>query len=272
MFPRGFRQKTRNATPGGVAAPPYTRGPYTFGEDIYFTGHLSRSPNRYYLEEFFSQTPGINGDLASTTEATRVPRNKHFEVLGTNGTSALATFSSTEGGLTITTAGADNDQMIILPHLDTKQTAWTGIKWGTENQVIYETAIRTPAAVTTMLIWAGLKLTNTPVIATDNDQVFFRYSTDDSDTTWRCIDSIAGSDTNTDSGVTVSASTTYRLEIHIDSDRKAHFWINDVLVHTTSALTNDVDLIPYVGVMQLAGSITRAITIGYEKISRVLFE
>lgn len=244
---------------------------WQFKKDLQIDGVLSRSPEKYYLEEFFSQTPGLNADLANATEATRVPRNKHFEVLGTNGTSALATFSATQGGLTITTAGADNDQMIILPHLDTKQTAWTGTKWGTENQTVWEAAISTGASIASVLIWAGLKLTNTPVIATDADQVFFRFSTDDSDTTLRLISSIGGTDTNTNSGLAVAASTIYRFKIVIGSDRKATFYINNEPYYTTSALTNDVDLIPYIGVQALAVA-AKNITIHYEKISRVLFE
>lgn len=244
---------------------------WRFKQDIEIVGNVRRSPSRYYLEEFFSHTPGVNGDLASATEATRVPRNKHFEVLGTNAVSGSVTFSATEAGNVLTTAGADNDQVIILPHLDTGQTSWTGTKWGTENSVVWECAIRTGSSVAAVLIWAGLKLTNDPTIATDDDQVFFRFSTDDSDTTWHVIDSIGGTDVNTSTSVTVAASTTYRLRIEIDSDRKASFFINDTQVHRTAALTNDVDFIPYVGVQALAAA-AKTITLGYEKISRDLFE
>jgi hypothetical protein len=232
-----------------------------------------KRPDRYYLEEYFSQTPGVNGDLANATEATRVPRNKHFEILGTNGTSALATFSATRAGLVLTTAGADNDQMIVLPHLDTAQTAWTGIKWGTENQTIWESTVTTGDDVSTgVLYWAGLKLTNTPTIATDNEQACFRFSTDDSNTTWRVISSVAGADTNTDSGVTVAANTTYRLKVAIGADRKASFFINDAQVHKTATeLANDIDLIPYVGIQALNGA-AEFMLLHNEKISRILFE
>lgn len=256
---------------GDVAAPPYTRDKYKFGADMTFNGNMRKSPGRYYLEEFFSQTPGLNADLASTTEATRVPRNKHFELLGTNAASSLATFNATVAGLTLTTAGADNDQTILLPHLDTKQTAWTGVLWGTENQVIWECAIRTGASIATILIWAGLKLTNTPTVATDDDQVLFRFSTDDADTNIEIVDSVGGVDTTTDSEVTLAINTTYKLRIEINSDRKATFYINDVEKYKSGALTNDVDLIPYIGVQSLAGA-ADDITVCYEKISRILFE
>lgn len=253
----------------GPASPPYSNGPYEWDQQVIMQKPSINSFLRYVLEENFSQTPGINADLASATEATRVPRNKHFEVLGTNGTSALATFSATIGGVTITTATADNDQMIILPHLDTAQTAWAGIKWGTENQVIWEAVIRT-SAITLCTIWAGLKLTNTSVIATDADQVMFRYEAA-ADTYWNIIDSVGGTDTATVSNVLVVANTNYYFRIEIDADRKAHFFINNNEKYVSGALTNDVDLIPYIGV-HTNTTAAKAITLVKEKISRIIFE
>jgi len=256
---------------------------WNFKNDVRVTGSLKSGGTKYLLEEYFSHKPGLTADIipasaddgndgATKAEfATMNIANKHFEILGTNASSDDVTFATTDAGILFTLDGADNDQVILLPHLDTNQTAWTGVKWGTENQVEWECAIKTGSVVTTTLIWAGLKLTNTPTIATDDDQVMFRFSTDDSDTYWMCIDSIGGSDTSTSSGITVAASTWYRLRIKILSSRAAQFYINDVLVHTTSELTNDVDLIPYIGVQALD---TMAPTLGvaYEKISRILYE
>lgn len=244
---------------------------WDFRGDVRVRGNLVGSGNRYLLSEYFQHTPGLNADLASATEATRVPRNRDFEVLGTNATSALVTFGTVDAGVVLTTAGADDDQIIILPHLDTAQTAWAGVLWGTENQVEWECAIRTGASIATLLVWAGLKLTNTPVIATDADQVFFRYSTDDSNTNWRCISSIGGTDTNTDSGIAVAANTVYRFRVTILASRSAQFYINDVLITTTAALTNDVNLIPYVGIQSLSVAADN-VTLVYEKISRIIFE
>lgn len=244
---------------------------WEFKGDVKVRGRLAGNGNRYFLEEYFQHTPGLNADLASATEATRVPRNRDFEVLGTNATSALVTFGTVDAGNILTTAGADDDQIIILPHLDTAQTAWAGVLWGTENQVEWECCIRTGTSIATVLIWAGLKLTNTPTIATDADQVYFRFSTDDSNTTWRCISSIGNSDTNTDSGITVAASTVYRFKIKILSSRSAEFYINDVFITRTAALTNDVNFIPYVGIQAL-GVGADNMTLAYEKISRIIFE
>jgi hypothetical protein len=227
--------------------------------------------DKYLLEEYFKQRPCINGDLASATEATREPANNNFEILGTNASSDDVTFDTTNAGLLLTCDGADDDQIIILPHLDTLQSAWTGVKWGTENQTEWTASIKTGAAVTTQLLWAGLKLTNTPVIATDADQVFFRFSTDDSDTTWHVISSIGGTDTNTTTAVAVAADTRYKFKVKINPDRTASCYINDVLVYTTAALTDDVDFIPYIGVQAL-DTAAPTLIVHYEKISRILFE
>ena len=70
--------------------------------------------------------------------STAVGKNVNFEVLGTNMTTALATRSATIASINLATAGADQDQAILAPHLDSGQTAWTGVKWGTENQVEWE--------------------------------------------------------------------------------------------------------------------------------------
>jgi len=238
-----------------------------------FTYKYGISNERLGLTEFFDRRPAISADIdaAWTTEVARAA-SLAFELLGTNAVTASTAYSSTMAGIVLTTAGADNDQCIILPHLDAGQTAWTGWKWGTENETVWEAAITTGDDITTgVLLWAGLKLTNTPVIATDANQVFFRFSTDDSDTEWVCESSIANVDTATDSGVTVAINTTYKFRIEIDSSRKAHFFINDKEVASTAALTNDVNFIPYIGIQALSAA-AEFVTVHYEKISRNIFE
>lgn len=241
-------------------------------QNLQVDGFFIRSPGRYYLEEFFVQRPGLNGDLDQvyTVEVAR-SLSKNFEVLGTNAVTACSVFSATEAGVVLTTTTGDNDQVVVCPHLDTDHTAWTSVKWGTENQTVWECAIRTGASVAAIMMWAGLKLTNTSTIATDADQAFFRFSSDDANTYWMVNYSIGGVDVETSSAVTVSASTIYKFRIEIDSARKASFYINDVFILKTAALTNDVDFIPYVGV-QTCTTAAKAMTICYEKINRILFE
>jgi len=267
-----------------------------------------RNPERYYLEEFYKRRPALNADLAPSSAddgndgataaqlAAMNAANKDFEVLGTNATSSSVSFSSTRAGINLTTATGGSDQVIILPHLDTNQTAWSGIKFGTENQVEWECAVSV-ADVANVCFWAGLKLTNTPVLATDANQAYFFFDTGTiagggsamtSTTTLHFCYSVGNTDYVTNLGVTVGADTIYRLRISIDNNRKISVFVNEVQYGlTTSAsssgatvsnetqksaqLTNDIDFIPYVGVQQTTAD-ADTLTLYYQKISRLLFE
>ena len=270
-------------------------------------GDPAKDARRYYLEEWFKKKPGLNAvsiidpdaDSASALAA-YVIANRDFETLGTNMTTALTTFSATHGGILMTTAGADQDQAILLPHLDTNQTAWSGTKWGTENSVEWECSISLPA-IDNQKVWAGLKLTNDQLVATDNNQIFFKFQTDATNseafsdfTYWHLVHSIGGTDYISQIPVTVAADTPYHLKIVIDSDRKATCFINGVQYNVTStagstggtavtavqpgvaaaktaALTNDVDFIPYIGI-EAGAAAAEAINVHYQSISRNVFE
>uniref|UniRef100_A0A6C0LZ45 Uncharacterized protein n=1 Tax=viral metagenome TaxID=1070528 RepID=A0A6C0LZ45_9ZZZZ len=252
----------------------------SLGSNVIFSGddevrvamHFNRSPNRYYLEEFFAQKPGINADVIDYVNTTVAAiANRNFEVLGTNAVTANTTFSATRAGVTLTTAANANDQVIIAPHLDTNQTAWTTVRWGTENITIWECSISTGASVAGVILWAGLKLTNTPTIVTDADQVYFRYEAG-VDTNWNAVYSIGNADTETDTGHEVVTTQQYILSIKIDSFRVARMFIGNSTtpVATSTALTNDVDLIPYVGIQTTGGA--KTMDLHYEKISRQTVE
>lgn len=279
----------------------------TTGEMTDYTTLSGKDSRRYYLEEYFLQRPGLNADIDQvyTVEVAR-GCNKNFEVLGTNMTTALCTFDTTRAGISISTAGADQDQAIVTPHLDTttdqtdSNSAWYGIEWGTENQVEWECVISTNA-IDNQKIWAGLKLTNDQLIATDADQLFFKFQTDATNsevftdyTLLHFVHSIGGTDYISALPITVAANTTYHLKIKIDENRQASISVNGVdydVTETagstggtavskvnlrngpikTAALTNDVDLIPYIGIE--AGDAAAAILdVHYTGISRVIFE
>ena len=256
---------------------------------------------RFYLEEWFLQRPGLNAniDQVSTVEVQRA-LNRNWEALGTNMTTALCTFASTSAGVLATTAGADQDQAILTPHLDTAATAWAGTLWGTENQVHFETSIMLPA-LDNQKVWAGLKLTNDQLIATNDDQAYFKYQTDATNSeaftdfaVWHFVHSIGGTDYITALPVTVAANTPYHLKIEIDSDRKATIFINGVQynvantagstggttatavqpgvqVTKTAALTDDVDLIPYVGI-EAGAAAAEAVNVHHICMSRNVYE
>lgn len=200
----------------------------------------------------------LNASLAAGVDA-------DFEILGTNASNDDVTFNP-EGGLILETDGGLNDQIIVLPHL-AGQSPWTGFTWGTDRSVKWGCYIETGAAITAEVIWAGLKLTNTPVVATDADQVFFRYEAGVGSGAWQCINSIGGTDDTDTTDVTVADSTLYHLEIEIDSSRIARFYINGVLVATSAALTDAIDLIPYIGI-QAGAAAAKSMTIHGEYVSR----
>lgn len=265
-----------------------------------------RNPDRYYLEEYFKQKPAMNIDLepasaddnndgATKAEiATMMATNKDFEVLGTNMTSALCTFDADRAGIKLTTATADQDQAILAPHLDTNQTAWTNVKWGTENQIEWECAICLPT-ITHQKVWGGLKLTNDQLIATDADQLFFKFQTDATNgetfsdfTKLHFIHSIGNTDYISQLPVTIAANTNYKLKIVIDSSRCASIFVNnvqyDITTETlstgtavekgtkqTAILTDDVDFIPYIGI-ETGTTAAKSLHVYYQKISRILFE
>jgi len=261
-----------------------------------------KDTRRYYLEEYFVQLPKLNAvniidpdaDDASAL-ALHVLANKNFEVLGTNMTSALSTRNATAAGITLTTAGADQDQAIVLPHLDSNQTAWTGTKWGTENQTIWECSINTNA-IDNQKLWAGLKLTNDQLVATDANQAFFKFQTDATNseaftdfTKWHFIHSIGGTDYISQLPITVAANTIYHFKIEIDADRKLSIFVDGIQYNITStagstggtavtsgttksgAMTDDIDLIPYIGI-EAGAAAAEAVDVHYQCISRTIFE
>ena len=260
-------------------------------------GTTAKDARRYYLDEWFLQRPGLNAniDQVSTVEVQRA-LNRNWEALGTNMTTALATFATTSAGILATTAGADQDQAILTPHLDTAATAWAGCKWGTENEVHWETSIMLPA-IDNQNVWAGIKLTNAPELATDDDQAFFNFLTDADNsgqsftdfTKLHFVYSVGGTDYISQLPITVAANTIYHLKMEIDSDRKIAIFVNGIQYNVTStsgstggtavttgttksaALTNDVDLIPYNGIEANAGA-AEALNTHYICMSRNVYE
>jgi hypothetical protein len=266
-----------------------------------------KDARRYYLYEAFSKKPGLNAvaiidpdaDNASALAA-YVIANKDFETLGTNMTTALTTFPGTSAGIKMTTAGADEDQAILLPHLDANQSAWSKVLWGTENSVEWECSIMLPA-LDNQKVWAGLKLTNDQLVATDDDQIFFKFQSDATNSeafttfaNWHLVHSIGGTDYISRLPIAVAANTPYHLKIAIDSDRKATCFVNGVQYNITStagstggtavtaveagkaatksaALTNDVDLIPYIGI-EAGAAAAEAIDVHWTSISRHVYE
>lgn len=229
--------------------------------DIFAPTMINRlSGSRIGYIEDFKRLPGINADIA-------ISLNQDFELLGTSAVTADLSFNA-EGGINLATHGGATDSAILLPHLDTAQTGWAGQTWGTDQETQWGCYIKTDTALTNTTIWAGLKLTNTPVSTTDNDEAFFRYQ-NGTNTTWQCVYDIANAGpTSGESSVTVAAATEYRLWITIDASRLARFWINGALVFTTPALSDATDFKPYIGVLSATDATAKKIRVMETFISR----
>jgi hypothetical protein len=152
-------------------------------------------------------------------------------------------------------------------------------------------------AIDNQNVWAGLKLTNAPELATDDDQAYFNFLTDADNsgqsftdfTKLHFVYSVGGTDYISQLPITVAANTIYHLKMEIDSDRKIAIFVNGIQYNVTStsgstggtavttgttksaALTNDVDLIPYNGIEANAGA-AEALNTHYICMSRNVYE
>ncbi len=228
---------------------------------------LNRLPERFELKWVAGARgkPGINADILNATESVRMIADPDFELLGTNAVSTCSAFN-VEGGITLTTTTGSGDQVIVVPHLDASQSSWGTVTWGTDQATSWECHIKTGSAITSTIIWCGLKLTNTSVGATDAEQAFFRYEAGDLNGDWAVWASIGGTDVTTDTGIAVVLSTNYHFRIDIDAARIAKFYINGILVYTSAALAAG-DFIPYIGVQTATGAAKHIVARG-QTISR----
>ena len=231
--------------------------------------------------------------FASTDSTTIAEKNGDFELQGTNHATGTVAFNSTRAGINIQTSANGNDQMIIAPHQDTNQTAWKGVTWRTDNELVWECAIRTGALIDNMVIWAGLKESNVPGFLTgDSDQAYFLYATDDTKGTLTTnanlhfVYSVNNSDYVTDLDIALAVETIYKLKIIIDKDRKVSVYVNGKVYGLSSsgtsggatqnnagqkslALRTARSFIPFIGIEEFTG-VNRSIDVYYQKMSRTL--
>ena len=261
----------------------------------------SYDPDRTYYEE-----PGLNALLSSSAGNFPQSANKNWEVLGTNMTTALCTFSTSSAGITVQTAGADNDQSIIFPHADANQTIFSGSAtdlrscWGSQNLPHFETVIKTDAAtIDSTSIRAGWCLTAPAGAATlayniDEDSALFIYADNDdlgtitNNGNWHFVYNINNVQYVSDLGVEVETAKLYRLGISIDRRRRISAFINGKQYSLTAnsasggtttgqgtqrsrALRDDAFFYPHVA-LQAHGATKKVLSCCYIKLSRHCFE
>lgn len=221
--------------------------------------------NRRVLSWRAAKAMGVNADATNASEATRDIVGQEFEILGTNAVSADCTLD-TLGGVKIATHAGSADSTILLPHLTTSMSAWTTQLWDTAKSPTFDLVIRTGSVITKAKYWMGFKLTNTPTIATDADQVMFTYSTTVAPGLWQYNYSIAGTAVAVSAPAqipAVAASTKYQLRIEVYSDRTHMGFVNGrpIAAQPFPALTSLTTLIPYCGVLSLTDAVLKSYTI-----------
>lgn len=223
---------------------------------------------RYRLEWIAGQRgkPAANADIQNAAEATRMIADPDFELVGTGAVSGNSSYYA-EGGIALTTNALNGNQVILAPHLDASQSAWTGVTWGTDQHLMWECRIRTGANISDAIIWAGLKLTNASAVGTDDDKAFFRYEAGVASGVWQYIYSIGGVDTTVSTGVTAAINTEYHLAIYMTSTRYAYATLNGTEIVGGGQMTDAVDLIPYIGV-QTAAAAAKTVYVRSQAIER----
>jgi hypothetical protein len=199
---------------------------------------------RFMFDERFIRAPKLNllllwpavySDAASQAIETA---NKDFELTGTNADSTKSILDSK--GLTMDTAGAAGDQMIVKPHTDTDQSAINSYLWEPDRAIAATWSFWTDTTITNQLICMGFRPTATLSAGataldtvTDNNKFLVR-ALEGTDTNFQLITSVGGVETVVDSGIPLSAATNYGFTVTIKADRSVVFTSQNL---TTGALT-----------------------------------
>ena len=180
-----------------------------------------------------------------------IDSNDHWALDGTNSAEKFINYAGAQPGLRVYTVGGDNDQVILHPKISnqgndtdlTNVSPWRNVNFHSEYQTEFNIAISTFSTITNTAIWAGMKLSTPATYATDADQAYFLYATDDdmgaltTNGNLHFIYSIGGVDYITDLGIVVAASTVYRLKLAFDESRRISVFVNGVQYGLTSTPT-----------------------------------
>lgn len=195
---------------------------------------------------------------------------------GTNMTTALCA-PAAGGGITLTTAGANNDQALLQPLTITTANSdictifgpsgASGSMLNTSNQPQLH-ALLSLSSIAAVRLAFGLKLTNAPDISTDNDAAEIMFSTSGAASTslFTFNTSIGGTDTEgvctaTDGSTFAPvAATTVALSVIVDENRIPRFLINGTYVGAGGAMTASTGLWPVLGIQALTGA-AKAVTV-----------
>lgn len=233
-----------------------------------------------------------------TLSSSRYNGPDNYAIIGTHGHIPSYDNSSGYSGVKITTAAVQNDQAILFPNLLEDNSISKGV-FKTGSELEFETSVIFPVVSDTpdYSFVAGLKLTGTPLVATDATQAMFIYGNDTplvasnslaSNTNLCFVYSIGGDDYITNLGLPIVGNRVYHLKIKMNKQRKLCVYVNGVQFGLTttvtadsssmgslatntydesSAITNDIALFPIVG-LQISSTNSRSLVVNYIKYSR----
>jgi len=232
--------------------------------------------------------------------------NQNFVLTGVSGGASQSSGNvgrdTSYAGVKIITGTTDNDRTVLSirdGHTEingsgsTDSSGWASVPFGTENKIIFSTAISV-GNINDMSFWAGMKLTEVGTYATDANQAYFLYCSNDdqgaltTNANLHFVYSVAGTDYITNLGLAILSGAVYKLRIEFDENRQISVYVNNVrygLVTTATAggatqsvsttkslaMTDDIDLLPFVGVQTHTTS-SKGAQIPFVKLSRDLFE
>lgn len=156
--------------------------------------------------EFFTQAVKLNASIG-------FPVNQNYELAGTNAADANSGFDA-DGGNSLVTAGAANDQMVIQAHKDAGQSAINAIAWQAQKYWRFETRVLLGSVITSAIVWAGMKLVETSA-ANDANQAMFRYQDGVNGGRWQLITVNAGVPNTLDSGIVAAAADEVWLAVDV---------------------------------------------------------
>lgn len=149
-----------------------------------------------------------------------------------------------------------------------RSTAFTDAQY--QYSPTFATRVRTSSSgVTSQRIWVGLAASNPSGSATPTANIAsFRYDTGAGDSTWKCVSSNASTNTITDSGVTVAASSTYDLSLDTSDPAKVVYFINGAAVATitTNLPVSSTNIGPNISITNLLAGTARDLSVGTTRI------
>lgn len=209
----------------------------------------------------FSKRPILAADLDPATVNQTAQRlltgaNLDWIISGTNAANAGSALN-TEGGILLTTAGADNDQIVLSPATAINsigQSPFGVTQWQPDHAARFEATIELPA-ITNITAQVGFALTTALDLTTDDDYIKFQFSTEGATSTanWTVATGVGGTDVELDAGIAPVAARSIRLAIEIPASGRIRAYINglEVLKNTLAIPTAAANLIPIAGIQAL---------------------